>query len=171
MVLTLAVIGGVVAAVAKYLLANKGAETVEQKALEKVGEMGGEALVNAGKNAFTSIKQALTKRGEAAKKATKALVDVEEDPTDQDYQQKLATELQRLAAGDPELNRLLEKLGEVVQQAQTQIGGDVQGSVNVADQGKIYGPTAAVNTGAMSGTYTFNEKDDRDDAKGNAAGS
>jgi hypothetical protein len=169
MSLTLAAIAGVVTAVVKYLVAKKSAEIVGDKALEKIGESGGEALVETGKKAFTGIKQALTGRGDAAKKANKALADVEEDPTDEDYQHKLANELEKLAANDTELRSLLEHLSSVVQQAQTQITGNVHGTVNVSGQGKIYGPTAGVNFGPiMGGTYNINDKEE-EDATGNAS--
>ncbi|HEY4036766.1 MAG TPA: hypothetical protein VGL94_22645 [Ktedonobacteraceae bacterium] len=161
MSLTLAAIGGIVGTMVKYLLANKAPEIAGQKAVEKIGEAGGQALTDAGKQAFHGIKQALTKRGENAKKANKALTDVEEDPTDEDYQRKLTNELEKLAASDTDLRGLLEHLSSVMQQAQTQISGKVEGAVNVSDQGKIYGPTAGVNTGTMfGGTYNINDKDD-----------
>lgn len=170
MSLTLAAIGGIVTAIVKYLLASKASEIVGQKALEKVGESGGEALVEAGKHAFDGIKHALGTHGEDAKKANKALQDVEEDPTDEDYQHKLASELEKLAAHDADLRNLLEQLSSVVQQAQTQISGTVQGMINVSGQGQIYGPTAGVNTGTMmGGTYHITEKGDKD-ATGNASG-
>jgi hypothetical protein len=169
MILTLAAIGGIVTAIVKYLLASKASEIVGQKAMEKVGESSGEALVEAGKHAFDGINHALIKRGEDAKKANKALADVEEDPTDEDYQRKLATELEKLAAHDADLRNMLEHLSSLVQQAQTQISGNVQGMVNVSGQGKIYGPTAGVNTGTMmGGTYHVNDKDDKD-TKGEAS--
>jgi len=167
--LTLAAIAGIVAAVVKYLTASKGAEIVGEKAMEKVGEASGEGLVNIGKHAYDGIKHALIKRGEHAKKADNALEDVEEDPTDEDYQRKLATELEKLAAHDADLHNLLEHLSTIVQQAQTQISGSVQGLVNVSGQGKIYGPTSGVNTGTMmGGTYNINYEDDKD-TTGNAS--
>jgi hypothetical protein len=163
MSLTLAAIGGIVTAVVKFLRASKAPEIISQKAMEKVGESSGEELVEAGKHAFNGIKQALTKRGEDAKKANKALTDIIEDPADEDYQHKFATELEKLAAHDADLRNLLEHLSSVVQQAKTQISGNVQGMVNVSGRAKIYGPTAGVNTGTMmGGTYNLDDKEDKD---------
>jgi hypothetical protein len=52
-----------------------------------------------------------------------------------------------------------QELRTVAQQANIQTGG-VQGTVNVSDQGKIYGTATGVNTGTISGTYTFNDHED-----------
>jgi hypothetical protein len=163
MSLTLAAIGGIVTAIVKYLLANKASEIVEQKALEKVGESSGEAIVKAGKYAFDSIQHALESRSDAAKQATKALIDLREDPSDEDYQQKLTIELEKLAEHDADLSNQLEHLSSLVQQTQTQISGNVQGMINVSGQGSIYGPAAGVNTGTMEGgTYNINDKSVKD---------
>jgi hypothetical protein len=157
MSLTMAAIGGVVAATVKYLLASKGAELAAGKAAEKIGEKGGEALINAGRDAFTRLKAALGRRGAEAEKANRALANVEAEPDDKAYQEKLTAELEKLAASDAELRKLLEELSAEVQQA----GGPVaQGSVNVSGQGRIYGPTAGTSTGTMSGTYTFGDRDE-----------
>jgi hypothetical protein len=52
-----------------------------------------------------------------------------------------------------------QQLQTLAQQANIQTGG-VQGTVNVSDQGKIYGTATGVNTGTISGTYTFNDHDE-----------
>jgi hypothetical protein len=52
-----------------------------------------------------------------------------------------------------------QELRTLAQQSNIQTGG-VQGTVNVSDQGKVYGPTAGVSEGDMSGTYTFNDHDE-----------
>jgi hypothetical protein len=63
------------------------------------------------------------------------------------------------------LARLVERSQPFAQQLQTlarqvniQTGG-VQGSVNVTGQGKIIGPSAAVNTGTMGGTFNVGGDD------------
>jgi len=54
------------------------------------------------------------------------------------------------------------QLQTVAQQANIQTGG-MQGSVNVSDQGKIYGTAVGTNTGTISGTYNIG--DDKDEKK------
>lgn len=158
MSLTVAAIGGVVTAAVKYLLVSKGMETAATKAAEKIGQLGGEALVNAGKNAFAKLREALGQRGEPAKKAQKALADVEEDPTDEDYQRKFATELEKLAQSDTELRTLLEQLSAEVEQANATSG--VHGTANVSGDAKVYGSVVGTNPGTITGTYSFGKDDD-----------
>jgi len=108
--LSVAAIGGVVSAIAKYLAVSK----VTEKALEQAGEAGGEALVGVGKEALGRLRQVLGGRDESAQKAVKALADIEEDPDDEDYQGKLTKELTNLAADDEELRGLLARLSQAV---------------------------------------------------------
>jgi hypothetical protein len=52
-----------------------------------------------------------------------------------------------------------QQLQTLAQQAGVQ-GSGVQGNINVSGQGKIQGQAAGVNTGTMSGTFSFNDDDD-----------
>lgn len=166
MSLTIAAISGVVSAAVKYLLVSKGLETAAQKATEKIGELGGEALVNVGKNALLKLRDALAQRGDAAKKAQKALDDVEDDPTDEDYQRKFATELDKLAANDGHVRALLEQLSAEVEKTKgagsgrshTQtISGHAQIGTNVV--GDLHG-------NLTTGPITFGDQIDARNSQG-----
>ncbi len=157
MSLTIAAINGVVSTAVKYLLMSRGLETAAHKATEKIGEMGGEALVNVGKNALAKLREALGQRGDAAKKAQKALADVEDYPNDEDYQRKFATELDKLAVNDGQLRTLLEQLSAEVQQAGGKAGAP-QGYVTAYGNAKI-----DQGIGVNTGTATYNAAPPRDD--------
>lgn len=73
------------------------------------------------------------------------------------YQEGLARSLSDLASREPTFARRLQT---VAQQAGVQ-GSGVQGNVNVSGDGKVYGTAAGVNTGTISGTYTFGEDNDK----------
>lgn len=73
------------------------------------------------------------------------------------FEPVLSKALTDIATREPAFAQQLQTLA---QQANIQTGG-VQGSLNVSGQGKIYGPAAGVNTGEMSGTYTFKDDDDK----------
>ncbi|MBA3945517.1 MAG: hypothetical protein H0X37_13240 [Herpetosiphonaceae bacterium] len=179
MSLTIAAISGVVSAAVKYLLTSKGLDTAAQKATEKIGTMGGEALINVGKNALTKLREALGQRGDAAKKAQKALADVEDDPADVDYQQKLATELDKLAAADGQLRTLLEQLSAEVEkvngkndvrmhhqqisgyaQVGAAVAGDVHGGIHLGPMN--FGERRTVNM--SDGDYAEGSLDKREGA-------
>lgn len=158
MSITVAAISGVVAATVKYLLASKGMEAAAQKAAEKIGEMGGEGLINAGKNAFARLREALGQRGEDAKRARRALENVEEEPDSKAYQDKLIEELGKLSANDVQFRTLLEQLSAQVEQ----VGGasGVQGSVRISGDAKVYGDQFGVNSGSVTSSYNFTDRDD-----------
>lgn len=159
MSLTAAAISGVVAATVKYLLASEGMQKAAEKAMEKVGELGGEALVNAGKNALAKLRTVLTSKGNTAKKATTALTNLEDDPTDEDYQRKLVSELEKLSATDPQLRTLLEHLSVEVQQAGGQ-PGTVQGTATVSGEARVFGPVTGASTGTITSSYTIQPDDE-----------
>ena len=110
------------------------------------------AEVTKGEQAAPLVKAAVQQHGDA--KDQRALTNFEDDP--ELYEGALKTMLTRLAERSPAFATQLQTLA---QQANIQTGG-VQGTVNVSDQGRIYGPTAGTNTGTMSGTYTFGREDD-----------
>lgn len=108
--------------------------------------VGGEAVFNTGKSAFTRLKRVLTHRGNDSEKANRALANVEAEPDDISYQQKLTTELEKLAQSDTELRTLLETLSTEVQQAN---GSMIEGHVYVSDTAKV-DQAAGVNQGTMN---------------------
>lgn len=156
MSITGAAISGVVAAAVRYLLESKGMAAAAQKAVEQVGLLSGEALVNAGKNALAKLRTALTERGAAAQKAQRALENVEQEPDEQAYQAKLTTELEKLAANDAQFRTLLEQLSAEFKLAG---GSAAQGSVSISG-GTQYGNQIGVNQAPISSTYTINDRDD-----------
>jgi hypothetical protein len=138
--LEVAAIGGVVVAIAKYIAMSK----LGEKAVEKVGEAGGDAIVAVGKRAYERLTALVHRPGKEDPKVAKSLANVEEDPEDEDYQAKLTKELGALAGRDPEARELLLQLVKDVQP----LVGNMTGVVNVSDQGKV-DQAAGVNTGTM----------------------
>lgn len=135
-----AAIAGIVAAVAKYVTASK----LTEKAVENASEAGGDALVSLGKAAHERIKQAAGGPRDVARKVKKALVDVEEDPEDEDYRAKLTKELERLAETDEHVRRILEQLAVQLPAA----GGAVRGVAHV-EGGSIRGSVIGLNLGSV----------------------
>lgn len=158
MSLTIAAIGGVVLAMAKYLAASKAAETIGGKALEEIGKSGGEAVTTVGKSAFARLKALLSRGDGTAAKAKQALDNVETDPADVDYQTKLAKELEQLAQTDTELRTALEELSR---QLPPQMGrADVK--INIGDEAKVTGQVIGVVGPGGSVTATFHESEDKE---------
>jgi len=147
-----AVITGLVGALTAYMNYRVGMKQAEQKGAAPPAKSEEAAK---GETAIEVVKAGIERHGNEDERAD--LANFERNP--QRYQYGLARALADIAAREPAFAQQLQTLA---QQANIQTGG-IQGSVNVSDQGKIYGPTAGVNTGEMSGTYTFNEKDDEDD--------
>ena len=100
------------------------------------------------------IKTAVEQHGAAKEQTTLQLF--EDDP--ETYEEPLKKVLISLAGRNTAFAGQIQTLA---QKANIQTGG-IQGSVNVSGQGKVYGPATGVNTGTMSGTYTFSHKDEED---------
>lgn len=142
MSLTVAAIGGIVTATAKYLAASKAGE--------KVSEAAGDALVKVGASVFSRLKATLGQRGDTARKADRALADVADDPGDQEYQRNLTTQLERLAKDDAELRSVLSALSAEVQRAQPESAAP---NVHNEVAGDVYGPVGSDITGDLSWSF------------------
>lgn len=140
--ITAAAVLEVVKAAAAYLATTKAAET----AGDILAKAGAEAVVSAGKYAWERLRKAVGGGGDDAKKAETALANLDSDPTDEDYQNKLAKELTALAATDPGLRDLLVELT-----AQITAAGGVGGAV------VINAPVKGIVSGTNFGTQTYNE--------------
>lgn len=104
-----------------------------------------------GEQAAPLVKAAVQQRGDAREQ--QALANFEDDP--ELYEGALKTVLTQLAERSP---AFAAQIQAAAQQAGVQ-QADVQGTVNVSGEGKIYGPTAGVNQGQI--TYTYNPNDDK----------
>lgn len=113
----------------------------------------GEAAAK-GEQVAPLIKAAVEQHGATKEQTTLQLF--EDDP--ETYEEPLKKVLISLADHNPAFASHIQTLA---QKADIQTGG-IQGSINVSGQGKVYGPAAGVNTGTMSGTYSFGETDDQD---------
>jgi hypothetical protein len=138
------VIGGLVSAYKAYTEYRAAtAKTTEQKAPPPAKS---DAAAK-GEQAAPIIRAGVQQHGEP--KDVKVVENFEDDP--ETYQEALQKTLARLAERSQPFAQQLQTLA---QQAQIQTGG-VQGSVNVSDQGRVYGTAAGVNTGTISGTYNI----------------
>jgi hypothetical protein len=108
--------------------ADKVAEVIEEKAAEEMGSKG--------QKAFVLLRSRFSAK--ADEKAKRALANVEQDPEDEDYQQKLVKETARLASADPLFAQELKVLGENVAIAQS-------GSVTIDNKASNYGVQGVVN--------------------------
>src|SRR6266480_1383585 len=88
-----------------------------QKAGEVLGEKVTEATLNKGEKALAILRARFSAKADA--KAQRALANVEQDPDDEDYQQKLVKETARLADTDPTFAQDLKVLAENVAIAQS----------------------------------------------------
>ena len=155
MSLTLASIGMVVGAIAKYIGASKGAEKAAEKAAEKLGEKGMEMLLQSGGTALAGIKNELaTRQNPEAKKASTALILLENDPHDKGYQHDLATRLETLSTNDAAFAHILERLTTDATRADQTAGGIVMN-----DNARIYGTAVVDNSGTITVTQTFGADD------------
>lgn len=111
----LAIAGPVVTAIAVYLR-DQAAQKAADKAAEAVGTEAGKALASSGPNVLTTIRGWFTAKNDV--KAQQALAHVEQDPTDDDYQQKLIKETARLASTDAAFAQELKILAQQVTVAQ-----------------------------------------------------
>lgn len=137
--ITAAAVLEVVKAAAAYLATTKAAET----AGDILAKAGAEAVVGAGKSAWERLRKAVGGGGDDARKAETALANLDSDPADEDYQNKLAKELTALAATDPGLRDLLVELTAQM----TAPGGAVV----------INAPVKGIVSGTNFGTQTYNE--------------
>lgn len=93
-------------------LKQEGAKTLDEKAVEKLGEKAGESAFGAGSKSLAKLRALFQNKDD--KKAQKALQAVEEDPDDKDYQDKLIKETIRLAATDSAVANELKVLAQNV---------------------------------------------------------
>ena len=149
MSLSVAAISGIVTAAAKYLAASKAGE--------KVSEAASAALVRVGEVVFTRLKETFTRRGDATK-ATRALDDLFNDPTDEDYRKKLEKELKAQSDSDAELRTLLAQLSAEVEKTQGAEAPRAGDSYVVRDHGRVYGPMGGTTHGGI--TYSFGQEDE-----------
>ncbi|SRR6266487_3278608 len=106
----------VITAVVMYIK-TQGAQKASDKAAEVIGEKATETTLSLGQKALTLLRSKLSI--DANTKAQQALANVEQDPNDEDYQQKLVKETARLASADPAFAQELKVLAENVALAQT----------------------------------------------------
>ena len=99
-----------------------------------------------GERALTVVKEGIATYGNADEQAD--LANFERNP--QRNRADIERTMSDLAARSQPFAQQLQTLAH---HANIQTGG-VQGSVNVTDEGKIYGPATGVNTGDI--TYTYN---------------
>jgi hypothetical protein len=147
------VIGGLVSAYKAYT--EYKAATAKATETKTAPPAKSEAAAK-GEQAAPIIKASVQQHGEP--KDVRVVESFEDDPDT--YEKALQKTLARLAERSQPFAQQLQTLA---QQANIQTGG-VQGSVNVSDQGRVYGTATGVNTGTISGTYTF--KDDDEQGKG-----
>jgi len=96
---------------------TQGARKAGEKAAEVIGEKATEATLNKGEKALATLRARFSAKADA--KAQQALTNVEQDPDDEDYQQKLVKETARLASTDPTFAQDLKVLAENVAIAQS----------------------------------------------------
>ena len=89
------------------------------KAAEIIGEKATETTISLGQKAFTELRSKFSLQADM--KAQQALANVEQDPDDEDYQQKLVKEIARLANVDPSFAQELKLLARNVTIAQPSI--------------------------------------------------
>jgi hypothetical protein len=114
-------IGPAIMAATAYLR-DHAAEKAGEKAAEAVGTEAGKALASVGPKALATLRGWFVTKSDP--KAQQALANVEQDPTDDDYQHKLLKETARLASLDPAFAQELKILAEQVTVAQS--GSTVQ---------------------------------------------
>lgn len=95
---------------------TQGAQKAGEKAAEVIGEKATEATLSRGEKALATLRSWFAAKADA--KAQQALANVEQDPDDEDYQQKLAKETVRVASADPIFAQDLKVLADNVTLAQ-----------------------------------------------------
>lgn len=137
----------IITAVVTYIK-MQGAQKAADKAAEIIGEKTIEASINMGQKALATLRSKFIVKGDV--KAQQALANVEQDPTDEDYQQKLVKETARLASADPIFTQELKILAKNV--AITQAGG-----VTIQNDAPSYGAQ-----GVFQGPVHFDQRIMRD---------
>jgi hypothetical protein len=128
-------------------LREEAAKKAGEKAAEIIGEKTGEAIVDIGPKALATIRGWFGKTNDP--KAQKALINVEEDPADEDYGLKLVKETVRVAASEPAFAQELKILAE---QANIVQAGGTQ--VNIDNKAPNYGAQGNFNAPVSFGTPT-----------------
>ncbi len=144
-----AVIGALVSLMTGYMQYRAAVETAKQN---KKPEPAKPPEANQGQRALTVIREGIVTHGNDDEQADLANFERNPQRNRGDLERAMTDLAQR---SDP----FAQQLQTLAQQANIQTGG-VQGTVNVSGQGKVYGPATGVNTGTISGTYTFNERDE-----------
>jgi hypothetical protein len=109
-------ISPIINAVAVFIK-TQGAQKAGEKAAEVIGEKATEATLHKGEKALAILRTRFSAKADA--KAQQALANVEQDPDDKDYQQKLVKETARLASADSAFTQELKMLAENVAIAQS----------------------------------------------------
>lgn len=128
-------IGPIITAIVMYIK-TQGAQKAGDKAAEIVGEKATEMTLNTGQKALSLLRSKFFAKSDA--KALCILENVEKDPDDEDYQQKLVKETARLASADPSFVRELKVLAERVTIVQS-------GSVIIDNKAPSYGAQGVFN--------------------------
>ncbi len=126
-------ISPIISAVVTYI-STQGAQKAGDKAAEIVGEKATETTLSLGQKALILLRSKFSAK--ANPKAQQALANVEQDPDDEDYQQKLVKETARLANADPTFAQELKVLAEKVNIAQS-------GSITIDNKASNYGAQGA----------------------------
>jgi hypothetical protein len=128
-------ISPIIIAVVTYIK-TQGTQKASDKAAEVIGEKATERAISIGQKALTLLRSKFSVKADT--KAQQALANVEQDPNDEDYQQKLVKETARLASADPAFAQELKVLAETVNIAQS-------GSVAIDNKSSNYGAQGVFN--------------------------
>jgi hypothetical protein len=131
----LPLVSPVIAAVVTFIK-TQGTQKAGEKAAEILGEKATEAAIEKGQKALTLLRDRFSAKADT--KAQHALVNVEQDPDDEDYQKKLMKETARLASADPTFAQDLKVVAEHVAIAQS-------GSVTIENTASNYGAQGVFN--------------------------
>ncbi len=102
-------ISPIITAVITYIKLQ-GAQKAGDKIAESLGEKAADAAVNTGKKALDLFRSHSSAKTDV--KVQQALTNVEQDPDDEDYQQKLMKEIARLASTDSVFAQEVKALSE-----------------------------------------------------------
>ena len=131
----LPLVSPVVAAVITFIK-TQGVQKAGEKAAEILGEKATEATLDKGQKALTLLRDHFSAKADT--KAQQALVNVQQDPDDEDYQKKLIKETARLASTDPTFLQDLRIRADHVAIAQS-------GSVTIENTASSYGAQGVFN--------------------------
>jgi hypothetical protein len=143
------VITALVSLMTGYMQYRATVETAQQSGAPKPEKP---AEADQGEHALTVVRDGIATHGNADEQADLASFE-RNPPRNRGDLERAMTELAQRSVP------FAQQLQTLAQQADIQTGG-MQGNVNVSDQGKIYGTATGVNTGTISGTYTFNDHDE-----------